>query len=264
MRAIIPHCAALLLVVGQFCAIAPPAHAAGGCGPGETLLWSKVVHEGNELVQYTSCVATAKWRPNELDRVVSVLNTLPDTPAKTWTMKNVTFVRDSEKVKPPVPVYAINKKGEKVLAQQDENDGVYTNRKLSPYEGYVDENGHKTNDSNGHVALFFNDNFFSSESPATQRSLFAFESGKALFVKLDLGSWFNTNLSRYSSAMDEMVTAGRAPDETDTDLGFDVPSLFGGLFRAEMLQLPPREGWHEPLRKLDKLLLRQNSPVGSP
>ena len=95
-----------------------------------------------------------------------------------------------------------------------------------------------------------------------QRSLFAFESGKAFFVKADMKSWFNINLSNYSSAMNEMTAAGKAPDEPNRDW-LDPPSQFGGLFRAAMLQLPTRPAWREPLRKLDKLL-RQDGPASSP
>lgn len=251
MRHIIPHCAALLLVGGLYGAIALPAHADGGCDPGETFLGSKERQAGNRIFRDTYCAKTAgSWSRNELDRVFGVLNTLPDTPAKEWTNKNVAFVRDSEKGKPPV--CWINSKGEKKCL---------SNKVPSPYVGRVDDKGRKTTSPNGHVALFFNDDFF-SESSAVQRSLFAFESGKALFIKSDLESWFAINLNGYSSAMDEMVAAGKAPNEPNIDL-IDPPSQFGGLFRAAMLQLTTRPGWREPLSKLDKLL-RSDNPAGSP
>jgi hypothetical protein len=87
-----------------------------------------------------------------------------------------------------------------------------------------------------------------------QRSLFAFECGKALYLKLDLGSWFSLNFSAYAAALNEMLVAGKAPGERN-----------GGLFRVEMLQISATNhpDWRAPLAKLEAMLRRitsANSP----
>jgi hypothetical protein len=96
-----------------------------------------------------------------------------------------------------------------------------------------------------------------------QRSLFAFECGKALYLKLDLGSWFSLNFSAYAAALNEMLVAGKAPGERNDDN--DAPSHFGGLFRVEMLQISATNhpDWRAPLAKLEAMLRRitsANSP----
>jgi hypothetical protein len=85
----------------------------------------------------------------------------------------------------------------------------------------------------------------------------AFESGKALFIKLDLGPWFAKNMTGDSAAMEEMIVAGKALGEPNADFA-DAPSQFGGLFRVEMLRISAagHPGWQAPLRKLETMLRR--------
>lgn len=227
------HRVALSLVIGMWGAIPLPAHADNGCPTGQTFLGAKEVKEGQGLYRYTYCAeAPGPWSREELDRMFGLLSNLPDTPAKAWTMKHVMLVRE--------PRVCWNTKCAKSLWP-------------SPSAGRADASGQRALFDNGQLALFFNDRFF-SESPAVQRSLFAFESGKALFLSLGPNPpWFDKNLGNYNAALREMGFAGRAPGEPNADL-VDGASALGGLFRVAMLQIPPRAGWREPLARLDRLL----------
>jgi hypothetical protein len=227
---------AALLLVGALYGVTP-AHAQGACDAGDTLLGSNIRHDGDKTFRDDYCAkAPGSWSRAELDHVFSVWNSMPDTPAKAWVMKNVTFMRKQDKVQPPICV--IGRDGVKKCSSPLQM--------ASPYATLY----------NDQAALIFNDNFF-SETPAVQRSLFAFESGKALYLKLNLGSWFSLNLSAYAPAMGEMLAAGKAQGEPNDDFA-DASSQFGALFRVAMLQIPAagHPGWQAPLAKLDAMLRR--------
>jgi len=229
--------ARLLLVAALYGTALAPAHAQGTCDPGDTLLGSKIRVEDGKTFRDDYCAKTpGPWSRAELDRVFSVWNNMPDTPAKAWAIKNVSYERRHD-----TPVCVIDARGIKRCDAMP-----------SPYAGLHD----------GQAQLIFNDSFF-SETPAVQRSLFAFESGKALYLKLDLGSWSSMNFNAYAPAVDEMLTAGKAPGEPNDDR--DAASQFGGLFRVEMLQISATNhpAWKAPLAKLEALL-RRITPAGLP
>ena len=181
MRHAIARWVAPILAAGLCGIAATPAHAQGACNPGDTLLWSQTRQVGNMIVREDHCAKTpGPWAAGELDRAIGVLKAMPETPAKAWVLQNVALVRKHD-----TPVCVINLKGKKVCDAMP-----------SPYAGLHD----------GQAQLIFNDSFF-SETPAVQKSLFAFESGKAFYLKLDLGARFNA----YAPAMDEMLRAGKVP-----------------------------------------------------
>jgi hypothetical protein len=231
-----------LLVAGLFGAA--PAHAQGACDPGDTLLGSATSQVGNQIVQKNFCAKTpGPWSRGELDHVVSVLNAMPDTPARKWVMANITLVRKHDAAK--VPVGVIGPDGVTRFPP-----GPVLPPLPSPWAGMQDNQ----------AELVFND-AFSSESPAVQRSLIAFESGKAFYLKLNLDQRFSRNLSAYAPAMGEMLAAGKAPGERNDDFA-DTSSQFGALFRVAMLQIPTagHPGWQAPLKKLDDMLRRLTPP----
>jgi len=232
----------LLLVAALYGAA--PARALGACDAGDTLLGSTTSREGDKILQHNYCAKTpGPWARGELDHVVSVLRDMPDTPARKWVMANITLVRKHDGAK--VPVGVIGADGVKRFPS-----GPVVPPLPSPWAD-LHEN---------QAQLVFND-AFSSESPAVQRSLFAFESGKAFYLKLNLDSWFSLNLSAYAPAMEEMLAAGKAPGEPNDDFA-DTSSQFGALFRVAMLQIPTagHPGWQAPLKKLDDMLRRLTPP----
>jgi hypothetical protein len=222
MRHPIARWAALLLVAALYGTA--PAHAQGACDAGDTLLGSKTYQDGGKTFRTDYCTkAPGPWSRADLDHIFNVWSSMPDTPAKAWVIKNISFVRRHD-----TPICMINMKGEKICETMP-----------SPYASLHGEQ----------ATLTFNDRFF-QETPAVQQSLFAIESGKAFYLKLDIGSRFDA----YAPAMDEMLLAGKASGEPNADR--DAPSQFGGLFRIAMLQTSAKDhpAWTAPLAKLDALL----------
>jgi hypothetical protein len=219
MRHPIARWAALLLVAGLYGTA--PAHAQGACDAGDTLLGSTAT----QTTRTDYCAkAQGPWSRADLAHIFNVWSSMPDTPAKAWVIKNISFVRRHD-----TPICMINMKGEKICETMP-----------SPYASLHGEQ----------ATLTFNDRFF-QETPAVQQSLFAIESGKAFYLKLNIGSRFDA----YAPAMNEMLKAGKAPGEPNDDFA-DASSQFGALFRAEMLQTPAKDhpAWTAPLSKLDAML----------
>jgi hypothetical protein len=208
-------------LAGLMAAMALHTARADHCHADEVLLGSRVETLQNTVYQVDTCMkGSGPWTRGELDVFNRVLTSLPDTPERRWVMGHVALIR--RHVPGDSPIWA----------------------------GRAD---------NGSAALIVNDEFFSETSAAARRTLVAFESGKAFYVRYELESWDARHMQDFRQAMMNMISAGKAADERNADM-YDRTSQFGGVFRVRMLQLPPKPEWLGALRELDKLVDRYASP----
>lgn len=211
----------LAILAGLAASIVWHAAYADHCHSDEVLLESHTETEGDTLYQVDTCMkGNGPWTRNDLDALNDVLASLPDTPEKRWVVGHVAVMRKHEK--PHSPGMA--------------------DPPISADAG----------------KLIIRDQFFALDIKV-QKSLLAFEAGKAFYARYALDSWFARHMTQYGSLLEDMVSAGKVPREPNADM-FDGASQFGGVFRVRMLQISPRTEWTAALREFDRLVSRYASP----
>lgn len=211
----------LAIIVGLAASLAWHGAQAEHCHVDEVLLATRVETEGNTVYQVDTCMkGSGPWAREELDALNGVLTGLPDTLERKWVMGHVAVIREHER--PHTPGMA--------------------DPPISARPG----------------KLIVRDGFFALDIEV-QKSLLAFEAGKAFYARYKLDPWFARHMTPYGPLLLEMVSAGKAPEEPNSDM-YDGASQFGGMFRVRMLKLPAKSKWKAALREFDKLMVRYASP----
>lgn len=211
----------LAILAGLAASMVWHAAYADHCHADEVLLESHTETEGDKIYEVDSCMkGSGPWTRSDLNAFNGVLASLPDTQEKRWVTGHVAVIREHERPHSP---------------------------------GMADPPI-----AAGPGKLIIRDQFLALDV-SVQKSLLAFEAGKAFFARYSLDSWFTRHMTQYGSLLEDMISAGKAPGEPNADM-FDGASQFGGVFRVRMLQVSPKPDWATALREFDGLVVRYATP----